>query len=187
MPKNPKTLPVETARQFAFLQRLSMAHERAIRTIAGFDESFLGTEPIVGDWTIKDMLGHVVTWNDEFRRVIRDILQKDKQKSFSPVFQEIDFDEWNEERITEKRKWTWKRTRAELDRDYSEAVELIVRLKPNEFKKRGITPWAYYPPKEMEKILNKGGESVETLVTYHWRHMNQHSRMIEKWREKTGF
>lgn len=183
MPKIPKTLQVETARQFAFLQRLSMAHERAGRAITGIDESILCAEKIFGGWTVKDLFGHVVTWNDEFRRAIRVTLQKENlQKP-----QEIDWNEWNEIKVAEKRNWTWKHIHTDLERDYAEAVELIVALQPNEFRKFSINAWAYSPPKEMEKVLHREVESVETLIMYHWRHMNQHSRMIETWREKTGF
>lgn len=187
MQKIPKALQVETARQFALLQRLSMAHERAARAINGLDETFLCTAPIAGDWTIKDMLGHVVTWNDEFRNAIRGILQKENLQKATTKAQGIDWNEWNEMKITEKRNWTWKRIRTDLDRDYWEAVELIIGLQPNEFKKFSINAWAYSPPKEMEKVLHREVESVETLIMYHWRHMNQHSRMIEMRREKVGF
>jgi len=184
MPKIPKTTQVETARQFAFLQRMSIAHERTIRAITDLTDAQLCIELVMGDWTVRDILGHVVTWNDEFRQAIRNILQKEKHQM---IPQQIDFDEWNQVKIAEKRKWSWKRIRADLDRDYSEAIELIVHLQPNEFKKFGITAWVYSPPKEMAKILNGRVESVETLVTYHWRHRNQHFRMIEKWREKNGY
>lgn len=180
----PTTTRVETARQFAFIQRMTMAHERSIRAIAGLDEEVLCNEPVTGDWTIKDILGHVVTWNDEFRRAIRIILKREFPQ---PTPQGIDFDEWTEQKVAEKRKWSWKYIRAELDRDYSEAIEMIVHLQPDEFRKRGVTPWAYSPPKEMAKFLNRKVESVETLVTYHWRHMNQHSRMVEKWRQGKGY
>jgi hypothetical protein len=187
MPKTVKTTLVESAGQFAFLQRLSIAHERSLRAIANLDEELLCTEAITGDWTIKDMLGHVVTWNEEFRRAIRAILQKGKPWRPQVTGQEIDFDEWNEEKIAEKRKWSWKRIRADLDRDYDEAVELILHLRPGEFRKRGVTAWVYSPPKEMAKFMNGRVESVETLMTYHWRHKNQHSRMIEEWREQNGY
>ena len=173
--------------QFAFLQRLSIAHERSLRSIANLDEDLVCSEPVTGGWTIKDILGHVVTWNGEFRCAIRIILEKEKPRHAQIIPQEVDFDEWNEVQIARKRKWSWKRIRADLERDYSEAVELIVSLQPKEFRKRGITAWVYSPPKEMSKFLHGRVESVETLVTYHWRHMNQHSRMIETWREQNGY
>lgn len=181
MSKNSKTLQVNTARQFAFLQRLSMAHERAARSFANLDEALICTEPIAGGWTIKDMLGHVVTWNDEFRKAIRATLRRDNVTE-----REVDWNEWNEMKIAEKRNWTFERIRNDLNRDYTEAVELITSLRPHEFRIFGVNDWACSPPKEMTKVLHRQVESVETLIMYHWRHMNQHSRMIEKWREKKG-
>ncbi|MEW6400741.1 MAG: DinB family protein [Chloroflexota bacterium] len=123
----PKTVVVQSARQFAFLQRLSMAHERCIRTFADLEEILICKEPIVHGWTIKDIIGHVITWNRQFRYAIQGILGQEKAQH-SPLLQNgMDFDEWNEARIAEKRNWTWKRIRADLDQDYSEAVELILQ------------------------------------------------------------
>ena len=182
----PKTIQVGTARQFVFLQRLSKARERITRAASNLDTSLICNVPVAGGWTIKDMFGHVVTWNREFRRAIRLILEN--KRLHKPMIDErdIDWNEWNERKIAEKRKRTWRWICTDLDRDYRETVELILALQPNEFRASGINAWAYYPPKEMKRVLHREVESVETLIMYHWRHMNQHALMIEKWREKTG-
>jgi hypothetical protein len=180
----PKTIQVGTARQFVFLQRLSMAHERIARVVSNLDTTTIYTVPIAGSWTIKDIFGHVVTWNHEFKRAIRVILEN--KRLHKPMSEErnIDWNEWNERKIAEKSKRAWKRIRADLDRDYTETVELILALQPDEFRASGINAWAHSPPKEMKKVLHREVESVETLIMYQWRHMNQHARMIEQWREK---
>lgn len=180
------TRQIQTARQFLFLQRLTTARERLLKAIAGISQTVLCAEPVTGDWTIKDILGHIVTWNEEFRTAIQAILKKDIPQYNHFISKENDFDEWNQLRIAKKRKWTWKHIRADVDRDYDEGVELIINLKPREFRQYGITPWAIVPPRKMAKENNSKVESVETLMTYHWRHMNQHSRLIEKWREQSG-
>lgn len=65
----------KTKRQSAFLQRLTDAKERLQASIEGLDETTICTQPVIGEWTIKDILGHIVTWNEEFRANILMILQ----------------------------------------------------------------------------------------------------------------
>jgi hypothetical protein len=178
------TRQIQTARQFLFLQRWTMARERLLRAIDGLSQTVICKEPVIGDWTVKDILGHVVTWNDEIRGQIQVILNKEDSPYSQFISTEKDFADWNQPRIAKKRKWSWKRIRADIDRDYEEGVELILNLKPSEFRHYGLTPWAIMPPRKMGRENYQKIEPVETLITYHWRHMNFHSRLIEKWRKK---
>jgi hypothetical protein len=95
-----------------------------------------------------------------------------------------DFEQWNAHWVVENRGWSWSRVRAELDQDYEEAVELIVDLEPRELRKHGITPWKRAAEVRPGGPMADDTESVATLVSYHWRHMNQPARMIEKWRRQ---
>jgi hypothetical protein len=38
--------------------------------------------------------------------------------------------------------------------------------------------------KNTKVLAKEDTDSVETLVTFHWRHMNQHARELEKWRKQ---
>lgn len=172
--------PVQAARQFAFVQRLTMANERLLKSIAGLKQVAICTEPIWGDWTIKDAFGFAVTWSDEYRLAIRAILQNDYSLYARP---ELDASDWNELRIEEKRGWTWRRVRADLERDYAAGIGLILSLRPRDFKRSGLTPWTALPPKKMLVLNQTNIERVETLLTYQWRHMNYRALLIEKWRK----
>ncbi|HEX6269874.1 MAG TPA: DinB family protein [Anaerolineales bacterium] len=170
---------MQTARQYRFLQRLTEARDRLLDAIAGLDETMLTTENVVDGWSVKDMLGHIVSWNDEFRASIQGILEGKHLGYEYRISEADDFGQWNKHQVAGKRNWSWQRIRTDFDRDYREAFELIGRLQPSDFRKRGVTPWkraAVDKPPETE--------SVETLVTYHWRHINQHARMIERWRRR---
>ncbi|MCK6540242.1 MAG: hypothetical protein L6Q26_09305 [Anaerolineales bacterium] len=100
----PKTMQADTVRQFAFLQRLSISRERSARAITGLDEKLICAEPIARNWTVKDMLGRVVTWDDEFKHATRRILGCDKPPKPSLEAREIDWNEWNTIRAAEKGK-----------------------------------------------------------------------------------
>ena len=172
--------PISTARQFAFVERLTMAKERLLKSIVGLSQPIICNEKIWDGWTIKDSFGFVVTWNEEYRHAIRAILAEDYGLYARPELEACD---WNELRIEQKRGWTWKRVRADLERDCAAGLDLILSLRPRDFKHSGLTPWTVVPPKKMYALNQTNIERVETLLTYQWRHMNYRALLIEKWRD----
>jgi hypothetical protein len=166
------------------LQRLADAKDRLLNSITGLDPAALCTENVVGDWTVKDILGHIVSWDREFRADIKMILQDQHPGYEHRISGNDDFNQWNQHEIARKRNWAWRRIRADLNRDYQEAVQLITRLKPQDFRKRGITPWKRAAVEKPAVPTTADTDSVETLITFQWRHSNQHARMIERWRKQ---
>jgi uncharacterized damage-inducible protein DinB len=117
-----------TKRQLAFLRRLAEARDRLRASIQDLDENELCNEPVTGDWTVKDILGHIVTWNDEFRANIASIL-KGEHPGYDHIISEgNDFSAWNQQAIEKKRSWSFDRIRQDLERDFQEAVNLIEGL-----------------------------------------------------------
>lgn len=174
----------KTVRQEKLLRRLAEAKERLLESIAGLGRTALCTEKIIGDWTIKDILGHLVSWDREFRADIALILQGQQPGYERQISGVNDFHQWNEQWVAQKRHWPWRRIRADVDRDYQEAVQLITCLQPQDFRKRGITPWKPAAVTRPAVPTTADTDTVETLVTFQWRHINQHARMIEHWRKQ---
>lgn len=172
-------------RQKKFIERISTARERLLQAIEGLEPEILCTSAVVDDWTVKDLLGHIVSWNDEFRAEIDMILAGKHPGHEYRISGEDDFSAWNQAWIAKKRDWSWQRILADLDRDYQQAAELILRLQPEDYRQRGVTPWKPAALTHPENSRKKDTDSVETLVTFHWRHGNQHIQQIEKWRQQT--
>ena len=175
---------IETKRQKAFLRRLTDAKERLQTAIDGLGQKTLCSEYVMGDWTIKDILGHMVSWNEEFRANIAMILRDEHPGYEYEISGKDDFNAWSQKLIAQKRNWTLDRILSHLERDYQEAVGLIMILEASDFKKRGVTPWKDAALKKPVLLTKEDTDSVETLVTFHWRHMNQHILDIEKWRQQ---
>lgn len=174
----------KTKRQLAFLRRLAEAKERFTTSIVGLDEATVCQEPVVDDWTIKDILGHIVSWNEEFRANIAMILQGKHPGCDHEISGEDNFREWNRQWIAKKRDYSLNQVMADAERDYQEAVQLIERLQVKEYQKQGVTRWKDAAEKKPEELTKGDTDTVETLVTFHWRHMNEHIREIETWKQK---
>jgi uncharacterized damage-inducible protein DinB len=182
---NPKyqTDQALTARQTRFLQRLEEARKRLLNAIAGLDESTITTKCVVGDWTVEDLVGHIVSWNDEFRADIEEILRGEHPGEKRCIDAEDEFNQWNQFQVRKKRDWSWQQMLDDLDRDHREARRLILLLLPQDFRKRGVTPWKRAAVDKTIKPTREDTDSVETLITYHWRHANEHTRKIEQWKK----
>jgi hypothetical protein len=50
-----------SVRQADHLRRIADARSRLLQPISGLDEELISAEPVVGDWTIKDLFGHIVS------------------------------------------------------------------------------------------------------------------------------
>jgi hypothetical protein len=179
-----KTTRTLTPRQTVFLKRLDEAHSRLRRAVAGLDRAVLCTERIAGRWTAKDILGHVVSWNDEFRADIREILRGRHPGYDRRISQEREFRRWNQIQAARKRDWSWRRIIADLGRDRREAARLIRSLQPADFLRRGVTPWKRPAGSKRPAPAKAGTDSILTLVAYHWMHMNDHAGMLERWRKR---
>jgi hypothetical protein len=171
-------------RQARFLDRLLTSRLRLLAGIENLSEQTITLVYIYGDWTIKDIFGHLVSWDEEFRLDIRTILQGQHPGYERLISGSQDFTEWNLTQRSLKGGWGWHQIRNDFDRDFAEASQLIRSLQPGDFRRRGVTPWKQAAFVKPEILPTEDTESVETLVTYHWRHWNQHAGWIERWRKK---
>ena len=174
--------PPITPRQKKFLERLSTTRERLLQAIENLDPEILIHSKVVDDWTVKDLIGHIVSWDEEFRAEIEIILAGRHPGYEYQISDDNDFSVWNDAWIGQKRDWSWQRILVDLDRDTQEAADLILRLQPEDYQQRGVTPWKPAAITRPKNPTKEDTDSVETLVTFHWRHSNQHIKQIEKWR-----
>ena len=173
-----------TRRQAVFLQKLTEAKDQLMAAIAGLDEATLCQEAVMDDWSVKDILGHIVSWNEEFRANIATILGGEHPGDDHVINGKDHFEAWNRGWIDEKRESSLVEILADVGRDYQEAVALIGELSADDYSKKGVTPWKAVAEKRPDELNEENLDSVETLVTFHWRHMNQHVAEIEKWRKR---
>ncbi len=171
-----------TRRQTQSLKRLEAARARLLAIVDGLDEATLCGETVVDDWTVKDIFGHLVTWNEEFRADIAVILAGRHPGYERQISGRDDFAAWNEAQIAARRDRTWARVLADFERDIAEARQLIGALRPADLRRRGVTPWQRAAQERPAELKTEDTDSVLTLINYHWRHMNQHARTLERWR-----
>jgi hypothetical protein len=167
-------------------QRLMNSLERArnslLTSIKGVDES----APVLGDWSLKDVIAHVVSWGDELRSEIREILIDPTPHYSYLISSDRDYDAWNRSQVAARKSWSLPEILGELERDYQETLDLIQRLAPDELPRRGVVPWRIEQLPPPQEVTPENSMSVADLVKIHIRHMDEHAEEIRRWRSRPG-
>jgi len=134
---------------------------------------------ISGTWSIKDILGHLVSWGDEYRSEI-DFFRENPMAVYSYVINKnYQYYEWNQTQADEKDGWPWRRIRADLDRDRDEMRALIDQ--GIDLDACGLVPWKLESMIPRPAALTRENScTVEEILTLHARHIKHHAKIIEK-------
>ena len=138
---------------------------------AAFKESYAGltgsqlTEPgVVGNWSVKDILAHVTTWEEEALKALPLILQGRRPPRYSVTYGGIDA--FNAKMVDQKR-----------DLSLSEV------LRQQEETHHRIIDYVQSAPEE-QFIKETRFRRRLRLDTY--SHYPEHARMILEWRERSA-
>jgi hypothetical protein len=166
--------------------RLERASESLLTSIEGVDERCVTGTAVFGDWTVKDALGHIVSWGDELRSEIGEILIDPAPRYSYMISSEGDYEEWNRSQAAQKKSSSLREVLAELDRDCTDTVDLINRLAPEELKKRGVVPWRIEGLPPPQEVTPGTSMSVVALLEIHIQHIEEHAEDIGRWRSEIG-
>jgi uncharacterized damage-inducible protein DinB len=138
-----------------------------MQAIEGLNEDQLAGQAIDGHWTIKDILGHIIS---------RDELALAPLKSFAeggPFNPDIveNFDEWNSQKIERKRGFPLSQILKEVARVRLELLAYVQKLEVVQWNISLMLPWG-------------GRGNISSLLAEIARHEMEHVKTIGDWRSK---
>lgn len=144
------------------LRRLDKAWSLLKESYDGLSESRLMEPGVIGTWSVKDILAHVTTWEEETLKVLPLIIQGRQLPRYSVVYGGIDA--FNAQMAEQKRNLSLAEVLTQLDKIHSRLIDYIQRAPEEQFT---------------------GGTRFRRrlrLDTY--SHYSQHARAIREWREQ---
>jgi hypothetical protein len=144
------------------LNRIDKAWKELGETYAGLPESKLTGPGVVGDWSIKDVLAHVTTWEEETLKVLPLILEGKHLPRYSVEYGGIDA--FNALMAEKKHALSLEEVLRQMDDTHRRLVE-FVQDAPDEHIRQ-------------ETVFRRRLR----LDTY--SHYPEHTRAIEEWRQK---
>lgn len=146
-------------------EAIAGAHDRIDGAVRGYDATILETEPALGAWSPRDVVGHLADWQFEMLDSAEHILRGPK-----PRFQPIkDRQGYNSMRAAVRGTDPWDLTWRDLESARDRALEFTDRLTPEQLNAIGPFP---------------SGEigTLRTLLERELiRHLIEHGEQLEEW------
>lgn len=153
------------AQRTHLLARLDVERLRLLKQVADLTPEALAEQPVVDDWTVKDVLAHIAAWDRWEVRTLKQLAAGRK-----PNLTDIeDVHAFNEHAVAASQGWSLEAVRQELE----EAREALV-------------DWLHtLPAAEVfrTRTLNGDDWSFPNLLKIQWEHDAEHAAQIAAWRE----
>ena len=146
------------------LEQLRRQRERLLAVIAPLSEDELTSQPLVGDWSVRDILAHILSWEEEAAKRLKFIAkgQPEKIKWVAPA----NVHEWNAKAREKKSDMPLAEVLTKLAARRQELSRLLEKLP--------------------EEALADGARTALSVwfpnCTY--KHEEEHAEQIEAWRRE---
>ncbi len=141
---------------------LEDAYQQLVAAIRGIPESKM-TEPMLGEWSVKDILAHISSWDElevqDLRRLGRGHVP------MQTAFREEEGDNWNAFLLKGLRLFPMSQVMAELEANRQASREVMDGL-----------PDAFFAP----------GSLLRTFCEGTVKHYREHAAQVRAWRQKEG-
>lgn len=153
------------------IRELRAARKELQDTFVGLTEEDLTRPKAVEKWTLKDLLAHVASWDQEIVRVLQAFsMQLEPQYSYT-ISDRNDFAAWNEAQIAQRRDKSLAEITSEFEKSRRDLIQVIEGLTDPVLNRRKRTSW---------DELATGFE----LITAQVEHDQEHAAQVRSYRKK---
>ncbi len=146
------------------LKRLGIAWEALTESYAGLSEARMIESGVQGEWSVRDILAHVTTWEEEALKYLPLILKGGRPPRYSTLYGGIDA--FNARMTIQKRGLSPGEVLQQLNEVHGRLVDYTRRVPPEQF------------------VVETRFRRRLRLDTY--SHYPIHTKAIREWRERTG-
>ena len=151
------------------LKTIKEQHTQLLAALEGIPEETIVKRPVVGWWTIKDLLGHIAMWEQVAIQFIAEYKQDGLPKMLG-ANDDAAIDAINKREAAIRRDWSRARVRAELDAAHRDLRAAIETLSDADWAKQLPAPWGQ-------------GDNLEKLIAINsYQHNPEHIEQIKQWR-----
>lgn len=112
-------------------------HKKLEEVLSKLNAEELKSIPIIGKWTIKDILAHISAWNFEEIKAIDNVLENRK-----PWYVDCNENEFNKVETEKRKSWKLKRVIKEWRESFTALLLKIKKLSPKEWNKKTRYFWS---------------------------------------------
>jgi uncharacterized protein (TIGR03083 family) len=146
------------------LNKIEKAWAEIKESYAGLSDAQLTEPGAMGDWSVKDILAHVTTWEQEALKYLPLILQGGRPPRYSVEYGGIDA--FNAQMMEEKRGLSLSDVLRQLDETHRRLID--------------------YVESAPEEQITRETRFRRRLRFDTYRHYREHAEVISEWRERTA-
>jgi hypothetical protein len=151
------------------LRRLEENRSQLRAALDGLTEDEISNLPAVGDWTIKDTVGHISYWEQRIHDFVTQTFTEGKPHKLTEADSNQDL---NEREAAKRKKWSWTRVRAEFENTRQALIQRVNDLSAANLEFQIPSPWW-----NEERFI-----TVARLINGANIHCREHIEEIEKWK-----
>ena len=151
------------------LRNIQEGRRKLLQALDGLNEEEMTRNLVNSEWTVKDILGHITSWEEEDRKVAERILKEENPNFGYVISPENDWKEWNVQQANKKNDLSLERVLGELREEHSKLVDFVQGLTEEQLSRTGIFPW-------------KTKSTVGELIRMTYEHDEEHVEKILAWR-----
>jgi hypothetical protein len=156
------------------IAKLTANRDELLNLFADLSEQQITTLPVVGEWTIKDAVGHVSYWEQVIHDHVRESYAEGRPR---PMHDDETDDIVNPREAARRKSWSWQRVRAEFENTRRALIERVESLSETELALQVPNPWWG------ETNFYSVGKMIESDAIGHAR---EHIEQIKKWKKEIG-
>ncbi len=154
------------------VEKLARNRDALLNLVAGLTEEQLTTFAVVGEWTIKDAVGHIAYWEEVIADHVNESYAEGRPR---PLADEHGADDAINPREAAKRKnWSWAQVRAEFENVRAALIGKVEALSETDLAFQVPSPWWN------DKRTYTVGQMIQEDAIGHCR---EHLEQIERWQK----
>jgi uncharacterized protein (TIGR03083 family) len=153
------------------VNKLRAARKNLLESLQGVSEEDKLRPNAVEKWSIKDLLAHVASWDEEVLRVIQAFaMQPEPHFSYS-ISERSDFAAWNADQIDLRKERSLEQVQTEFRNARRDLIQVVEGLTDQVLMRPKMTSWGK---------VRTGFELLDEMV----QHDAAHTKDIRSWRKK---
>ena len=153
------------------IEALELNRDELIRALSDLGETEIVAPRVVGEWSVKDVVGHIAYWEQVIHDHVREAFAEGRPRPAS--ISETD-DAINARESAKRSQWKWTRVRAEFENARRALVERVERLSESELGFQVPSPW------RGEDRFYSVSQMIEEDAIGHCR---EHTQQILAWKQ----
>jgi uncharacterized protein (TIGR03083 family) len=155
--------------------RLRAARRELQDALNGLQEEDFLRANAINKWTLKDLMAHIASWDEEMLRVLQAFAMQTNPVFSYSISDRNDFAAWNEQQIAERRERTLEQVVAEFDGARRDLIQVAEGLTDPVLQRSKMTSWGS-PATGFELLETQIGHDLE-----HAGHVRSYRKKIERW------